>query len=615
VEFNAEFTGGTKAEDSDFARWTAQYNTKDAGLAALMADYAKLNTRIYATAAQIVAADTAETKLSILEKQRGLSIQQAGHKLEEMIAYIVPVVTKAEQDETAALKILDSELADLGAAMTRLETHVANALLRSGENVLAIQESARFSITAAVAAGLVLSIIVSALAGRSIGRPLATLIAAIRRLAENDLSQKLSPKLAKRPDELGDMARALTIFRDQIEETTAAKAAQEEIKLAAETRRVRSLQDMAERIERETAQAVEEISISAEALIAQAGDLANSADRVSQEATAVAGATGEAMGSVETVAAAGEELATSVREVASQIARAATDTSAAASLGHDLRSIIGELSGAVEEIASIAGLIGDVAGRTNLLALNATIEAARAGEAGRGFAVVANEVKTLASQTARSTEDIRRTTARIHSVTQKAVDATSQMVARVEALQEVTGSVAASAEQQTLATAEIARSVTQSAQAVRSVSSRVTSVSDEAALARNAVGNVRGVAEQVGVSIQALRSTLVSVVRTSSDAVNRRREPRYPIELDATAICNDGTRVAVRCMDLSLGGAHIEAKPTLPDGVTIRLQLPGVGDISCRVVSGGPTSRLQFVALSDRERTAIMQLLGQPLAA
>eukprot|EP01037_Dinobryon_pediforme_P012901 gene12901-13002_t len=552
VEFNAEFTGGTNPGDIDFARWSAQYRTKDAGLAALLADYAKLNARIYATAAQIVAADSVENKQSILEKQRGLSIQQASHKLDEIVQYVLPVVTKAEQDQAAALRTLDAGLAALGAATARLEAQMATNLRDSGEAVLRIQDAARTIIGAAVAAGLVLSLIVAWWAGRSIAKPLALLIAAIRRLATHDLSDHLPPTLATQPDELGDMARAIAVFRNQIIATTAAEAEQEALKLAAEARRVQSLQDMAERIERETATAVEEISVSAEALIVQANDLASSADRVSNEANAVAGSTGEAMGSVETVAAAGEQLAMSVREVASQIARAAADTTQAAQLGHN---------------------------------------------------------------TARSTENIGLTSTRIQSVTQRAVDVTGQLIARVEALQTMTGSVAASAEQQTAATAEIARSVSESALAVRAVSSRVTSVSDEATLARNAVSEVRSVAEQVGTSIQSLRSTLVSVVRTSSDAVNRRRDPRYAADFSTTAKLSDGQTVTVRCLDLSLGGAHLETNTGLPDAAIIRLRLPGAGEVSSRVVAGGPTPHLQFLTLTESQRTAITSMLVPATAA
>jgi methyl-accepting chemotaxis protein len=156
---------------------------------------------------------------------------------------------------------------------------------------------------------------------------------------------------------------------------------------------------------------------------------------------------GEALSSCEIVAAAGEKLSLSASEIASQITISTAEIASAARAGEQARRIIDALSASMGQIGAVAHLIRDIAGRTNLLALNATIEAARAGEAGRGFAVVAGEVKTLATQTARSTEEIARAVGSMQSATHDAVRVVGEMVGRVASIERIAQTIATAAEQ------------------------------------------------------------------------------------------------------------------------------------------------------------------------
>jgi len=335
--------------------------------------------------------------------------------------------------------------------------------------------SVRMEMLSLLAAIVTLSLALATIITRSITSPLGTLRTRMAGLAEGRLDEEVPHQ--QRGDEVGDMARTVTVFRDNALRVRALEADQEAAKEREAAARHQAMMDLADEFERHVEAVVDHVASAAGQMNTTATSMSAAAEQASSQAKAAAAAAEEASGNVQTVASAAEELAASIAEIGRQVSTSTDTTRHAVEKARQTDAIVRSLADAANRIGEVVGLINDIASQTNLLALNATIEAARAGDAGKGFAVVANEVKSLANQTGKATEDIGQQIAGVQSATRSAVAAIEDILGTIGNLSEVTSSIASAVEEQQAATAEIARNVEQAAQGTEAVARNITGVS------------------------------------------------------------------------------------------------------------------------------------------
>jgi methyl-accepting chemotaxis protein len=349
-----------------------------------------------------------------------------------------------------------------------------------------------------VAAGMVLVI------GNGIVRPLARMTSAMSELAGGNLSVAIEG--GTRRDELGAMAKAMQVFKDNaVAMSEMAERTRRMEQEAAESRRA-LLVETANSFESEVAGVVRSVGQAAGGLQTTAHAMRDLASQVSGQAADVAVAADGASANVEAVAAAAEELGASINEISRQVAHSSQAAGEAVRQVEHNRATITRLSEVAQRIGEVVTLINDIASQTNLLALNATIEAARAGDAGKGFAVVANEVKSLANQTSRATEEISAQVLAVQDTTRDAVDAIGQVSRSIENIHQISAQIAAAVEEQSAATREITRSVQQAADGTGSVSAGIAQVHAGAAQSGESAALVLADAERLAGDADSLRS-------------------------------------------------------------------------------------------------------------
>ena len=340
---------------------------------------------------------------------------------------------------------------------------------------------------------------------RAISKPLATMTAAMRRLAAGELEVGI-PATA-RGDEIGCMAKAVQVFKQnaidarRLADEQAAEQATKQERQAAIERHIAVFESAVRGL-------LEVLGTAASEMRTTSESMSTTAEETGAEAKTAASAGEHASASVQSVATATEELSSSVAEISRQVTQSSEVAERAVGEASNTNATVRSLSDAAQKIGDVVKLISDIASQTNLLALNATIEAARAGDAGKGFAVVASEVKSLATQTAKATEDISAQITAMQSATTGVVQTIEHVSSTIGRMNEIATTIASAVEEQGAATQEIARSAQEAAKGTEQVANAIAGVNQATGETGKAADNVLASAEALGKQAETLRAEI-----------------------------------------------------------------------------------------------------------
>tara|TARA_R110000868_G_scaffold165328_1_gene398280 strand:+ start:459 stop:2507 length:2049 start_codon:yes stop_codon:yes gene_type:complete len=361
-------------------------------------------------------------------------------------------------------------------------------------------------------AGGMMGIVIAWLLGNRLSHPIVAITGVMRRLADRDL-EVVIPSQARR-DEIGQMAGAVQVFKENAIHNNQLEAEAIEQEKRAKAAQRAFMNQTADSFNTSVGQILESVASAAVELQATADSMSNLASAASSQTAAVAAATEEASGNVQTVASATEELNASIEEINRQVILSSEVAHKAVEQAQDTFASMQELVNASDSIEAVLRLISDIAEQTNMLALNATIEASRAGEAGKGFAVVAGEVKNLAVQSTKATEEIARQVANIQSRTGDAVSRIELIGKTISEMDGIVSTISSAVEEQTAATREIAFNIEQAATGTTIVSSSIVSVSDAVRETGSASGDVLSAVTMLSENFTTLKGATDSFVST-----------------------------------------------------------------------------------------------------
>lgn len=360
--------------------------------------------------------------------------------------------------------------------------------------------------------GLVGAAVITVLTTRAIVPPIRTMTATMRILAEGDTSAEIPHRARK--DEIGSMASAVQVFKDNMIRTRELEREAAEQKARAEAERRQAVLELANGFEKAIGTVVNAVSDAATELQTAAQSMSASSEQTSTQSTVVAAASEEAATNVRGVAAAAEQLSGSVREISRQVDQSTRIAEKAAEEARQTNIQVSELANGARKIGTIVELINNIARQTNLLALNATIEAARAGEAGKGFSVVAQEVKALADQTTKATAEIDSQIGSLQVSVERATDSIVVINKTVEEMNGIASAIAAAVTEQSAATEDIARNVHEAAKGTTEVTSNIAGVNQAAESSSAASSQVLSAANDLSEQSERLRSEVTRFLTT-----------------------------------------------------------------------------------------------------
>ncbi len=463
-----------------------------------------------------------------LEQSR-LELVEVGNSLSQLkeAVYYPPRIEAAEAS-VQQLAVYSTVFEEIVQLLVQREAVLSNALDSIGPSLLAQTELAvdRVSeaakgveatttsligsmtqlILVAAAVTLVLGIVLGFISSQTIVLPIISMTRAMRSLAAGDHSVAVPAK--GRRDEIGEMADAVDVFRQNAIEIERLEAEASATQEREEARRARMLKRLADGFEQSVMGVVTAVSDTSVQIRTTSTELGRTAEMTNERSSEVTAATEQATANVQTVAAAAEEMTTSISEISRQVQESASIANDAESEANRTNEDLQKLAAAAVRIGQIVDLIRDIAEQTNLLALNATIEAARAGDAGRGFAVVASEVKSLATQTAEATEEISNQISEVQSATDGAVGSIKGITGTIQRINEIAAGISAAVEEQTATVTEIARNTTEAAVGTEQVSQTIKTVKEGAEETSIAASDAKGAAEGLGTQAASLREAV-----------------------------------------------------------------------------------------------------------
>ena len=482
----------------------AQFQT-----AAALANTFQVNSDPSVAASAVARLKFVETALQAIpadEPKVAQSIKDAGVQLEEYRNALTKLIENAKEVDELSIEMADSTTAILKASNAMKADLLADQQRLDAESSATISETQHLIVMLAIG-GFVLGVVWALLLGAGISRPMIAMCKAMRELAGGKFDVVL-PGLGRK-DELGEMAAAVEEFKIQAvaKAERDAAALDSQNKAAAAGRRAELIR-FADDFETTVGSIVANVSASAHQLEASAGTLTRTAESTQNLSGQAAGASEHASSNMQSIASATEELSASVDEIGRQAEESNRIAEAAVLQARQTDGRIGKLSRAAQEIGDVVKLITAIAEQTNLLALNATIEAARAGDAGRGFAVVASEVKSLASQTAKATDEISTHIVGMQGATEESVAAIKEIGGTIGQISSIASTIASAVKEQSTSTQEIARSVQNVAAGTSEAAENIMEVNRGAAETGSASANVLDAARSLSSESARLREEL-----------------------------------------------------------------------------------------------------------